>query len=245
MGRSLPYASCDLYRGTPPPPTKFILCPSRHRVPGLPQSGDATGVLLRHNEKPTWLYKRPCQAPPGTGPYLPLRPLGTLKNGDKAPGAPQQPSGQHLLLPRASSWPDRQGFSMAGVWLNCFCLLSGQTVQGAVALGINRPQERLTREMPYFGWAGDRPLALPSSRGPSLGQLHCVGHPAAGGSPAFWGHRGPLVRRYQDGTSGPLEQPGRWGLLAPGARELPVMGHWKQNTDNSVLRSFILLTSHF
>lgn len=80
--------------------------------------------------------------------------------------------------------------------------------------------------MTYFGWAGDRPLALLLEQGSQLSQLHCVSRPVAGGSPVALGHRGSLVRRHQDGTSGPSGfSLGRgWGLSAPGARELPVMG---------------------
>ena len=91
----------------------------------------------------------------------------------------------------------------------------------------------MTREMTYFGWAGDRPLALVLEQRSQLSQLHCVGRPVAGGSPVALGHRGSLVRRHEDGTSGPSGfSLGRvWGLLAPGARELPVMGTLEANTD--------------
>lgn len=38
--------------------------------------GMLLGFCSGTTKSPLGLYKRPCQAPPGTGPYLPTRPLG-------------------------------------------------------------------------------------------------------------------------------------------------------------------------
>lgn len=74
--------------------------------------------------------------------------------------------------------------------------------------------------MTYFGWAGDRPLALLLEQGSQLGQLHCGRPPCcwrephvALGTRALWDD----IRMVPPGPSG-FSLGRAWGLLAPGAR---------------------------
>lgn len=112
------------------------------------------------------------------------------------------------------------------IWADCFWPSVRTDSPGCCGSGeTDRSQERLTREMTYFGWAGDRPLALLLEQGSQLGQLHCVSRPVASGSPVALGHRGSLVRRHQDGTSGPSGfSLGRVGSLGLRGQRAPCDG---------------------
>ena len=113
----------------PPPPAPNPSSVSLGTESPVSLSGDAAGVSLGQSEKPTWLYRRPCQAPSGRGPSVPapplgdseeggllspLRPLGTLKKEIKRPGVASTAAwGGTCSSHKPSSWPKWQGFSMA------------------------------------------------------------------------------------------------------------------------------------
>lgn len=111
-GRTVPPARLPLRsrdRGTLPPRAPNPSSVHLGTESPVSLSGDAAGVSLGQSAKPTWLYRRPCQAPPGRGPSVPAPPLGDSE-GDKAARCSLHSSlGRHLLLPRASQLAEAAG----------------------------------------------------------------------------------------------------------------------------------------
>lgn len=70
-------------------------------------------MVLRHNEKPTWLYKR-LTGPSRDRALLPPPPLGDSGRMIKAVKVASTAAWQHLLLPMSLQPPDLGRFSLPG-----------------------------------------------------------------------------------------------------------------------------------
>lgn len=204
-------------RGTPPPPPNSSSVRPGTESLVSPQSGGCYWGFAPGTNGAHLAVQEALPGPSRTGPISPL-PLGTLKNEIKRPGAASTAAwGSTCSSHEPSSWPDQQGFSMvgSGAWPGPASPLRQTDSPGRCGSGeTNRPQERLTREMTYFGWAGDRPLApSSSSRGPSrpaplcrptLAEPRCPGPPRASEMLHIrMVPRGPLVSAWGERVSWP------------------------------------------